>query len=86
VEYKKIGSLLDKFRSIIAASGLEKGAITSAIREATGIAVPEDALRISGTTLYIRVSGSQKTAIMLKKQLILDTINQSRKRSLENIS
>lgn len=85
MDYKKIDSFLEKFKSLIAGSVLEKGMIIEAIRKSSGVTVPESLLKIRGTTLYVGVSGTLKTAISLKKEEILEKINSSRKRALTEI-
>lgn len=85
MDYKKIDSFLEKFKSLLAGSVLEKGMIIEAIRKSSGVTVPESALKIRGTILYIGVSGTLKTAIHLKKEEILAIINSSRKRALVDI-
>lgn len=85
MDYRKIDSFLEKFKSLLAGSILEKGMIIEAIRKSSGVTVPESSLKIRGTTLYIGVSGTLKTAIHLKKEEILTTINSSRKRALTDI-
>ena len=85
MEYKRIDSFLDVFRSLIQKKGLEKEAIIDAIREIAGFEINESALKIHGTILYIAVMGTKKTALSIKKETLLARINQSRKRQLTDI-
>ncbi len=85
MEFRKIDSLLEKFRSIIQKSGLEKGAIIDAIKSVSGISVEESVIKISGTVLYVSVMGTKKTLLQLKKDELLTKINESRKRPLTDI-
>ena len=85
MEYKRLDSFLDKFRSLIHKSGLEKAALVESIENIAGFKVDESALKISGTVLYVGVMGAKKTALLLKKEALLERINQSRKGQLTDI-
>jgi hypothetical protein len=85
MEFKRLDSFLDTFRSIIARSGLEKRAIIESIQSICGFTLEESAIKISGTILYISVIGAKKTVLSLKKEALLKQINQSRKSQLTDI-
>ncbi len=85
MEYKEIGSFLDKFKKLLSSGKQEKEIIIRAIHNITGGEIKESDIRISGKTLYIKANPQLKNEIFIKKDKILKEISSSIKNHICDI-
>ncbi|MCU0660131.1 MAG: hypothetical protein MUD00_00750 [Candidatus Pacebacteria bacterium] len=85
MEYHRLTTFLEKIQSVISAKYLEKKHIIESVYLYAKIEIKEENIEVQGNILRIKISGSQKAALILRKKEILEKINLSRKNTLVNI-
>ncbi len=85
MDYKNIGSFLEKFKNLLSSDKKEKESIVEAVFKATGALIKEADIKISGRTLYIQGSSQLKSEIFMKKEKILKELSSVTKNRISEI-
>lgn len=85
MEYRKLDVFLERIKSIISTTHLEKSLIIESIRAVTNIQIKEEQIETRGKILRLKITGTQKTAIILRKKELLEEINRVKKSHLTDI-
>lgn len=77
----EISSFLWKIKNKIGLTSSELAAAAEAVSQATNASIPLKNIEIKNNIVYIKSSSTAKNEIFLKKSVILEKINQTRRTS-----